>query len=117
MGADTRRGENAFIPYPTDRVVGTIEDATDVRGAIDALSEPASRLTSSTCCTAMTTCIAWILPAKTTDFSRGFSGRWSAWAGPVGEYQHLARHVDDVPGDVRGTPANVRPERRHNPRR
>src|SRR5574340_1164390 len=39
MGPDNRNRSDAFIPYPTDRIVGTIDDAKDVRAAIEALSQ------------------------------------------------------------------------------
>ena len=39
MDSDNRNRNDAFIPYPTDRVVGTIGDAKDVRAAIEALSQ------------------------------------------------------------------------------
>jgi len=37
MDADDRKGSDDFIPYPTDRVVGTIDDPKEARTAIEAL--------------------------------------------------------------------------------
>ena len=36
---DTKRAERGFIPYPTNRVVGTIADAEHADAAVNALME------------------------------------------------------------------------------
>jgi ketosteroid isomerase-like protein len=96
MDPDNRNRNDAFIPYPTDRVVGTIDEAKDVRAAIEALSQAGfardeidvlhgehdvSRL-------------------DPTGAEHGFLARFQRTlirtAGPVEEYKHLTRHIADV---------------------
>ena len=95
MDPDNNRND-AFIPYPTDRVVGTIDDTKDVRAAIEALSQ------------------SGFVPAEIdvlhgddgltrldpAGAEHGFLARFQRTlirtAGPVEEYKHLTRHVADV---------------------
>jgi uncharacterized protein (TIGR02246 family) len=85
-----------FIPYPTNRVVGTVADANDARAAIDALlqagfdrqdvdilhgDEDIQRLDPS---------------GEQHGFLAQFQRTLLRIAGPAEEYKHLRHHVDDV---------------------
>ena len=91
-----QRESGGFIPYPSDRVVGTIADAKTARSAIDALlherfehshidilhgDEDVHRL-------------------DPTRSDHGFLDRFHRTLirtlGPAEEFQHLSRHMDDV---------------------
>jgi ketosteroid isomerase-like protein len=94
MDSDNRN--DAFIPYPTDRVVGTIEEAKDVRRAIDALSEagfPRDEIDVLHGDDALNR-------LDPTGAEHGFWARFQRTlirtAGPVEEYKHLTRHIEDI---------------------
>ena len=85
-----------FIPYPTNRVVGTIANATDARAALDGLL------------------VAGFQPSEIdilhgeedlhrldpTGAEHGFLAQFQRTlirtAGPAEEFKHLSRHVEDV---------------------
>jgi len=96
MDPDNRN--DAFIPYPTDRVVGTIDDAKDVREAIEALSlagfarEDIDVLHGEDA----------LHRLDPTGAEHGLMARFQRTlirtAGPVEEHKHLTRHLEDVRG-------------------
>jgi len=96
MDPDTLNTNDAFIPYPTDRVVGTIDDPKDARDAIEALlragfsREEIDVLHGEGA-------LDRLDPAGT---QHGVLARVQRTliraAGPVEEYKHLTRHVADV---------------------
>jgi uncharacterized protein (TIGR02246 family) len=85
-----------FIPYPTNRVVGTIADASNARTAIDELlqagfdREDVDILHGE----------ADVHRLDPTGTEHGFLAQFQRTliraAGPAEEYKHLSRHVDDV---------------------
>jgi ketosteroid isomerase-like protein len=96
MDPDNRNRNAAFIPYPTDRVVGTIDDAKNVRAAIEALSQAGFARDEID-----------VLHGEDdlnrldpTGAEHGFLARFQRTlirtAGPVEEHKHLTRHVEDV---------------------
>lgn len=96
MDPDNRNRSDAFIPYPTDRVVGTLDDAKGVRAAIEALSQAGFARDEID-----------VLHGEDdlnrldpTGAEHGFLARFQRTlirtAGPVEEYRHLTRHVEDV---------------------
>jgi ketosteroid isomerase-like protein len=92
---DGDRNDN-FIPYPTDRVVGTIDDPKHVRTAIVALlnagfaREEIDVLHGE----------GGLDRLDPTGAEHGFLARFQRTlirtAGPAEEYKHLRRHVEDV---------------------
>lgn len=91
---EQRRGD--FIPYPTNRVVGTIADAKDARAALDSLLN--ARFQHSE---------VDILHGENdlqrldpTGAEHGFLAQFQRTlirtAGPAEEFQHLSRHFEDV---------------------
>jgi uncharacterized protein (TIGR02246 family) len=94
---DTTTKERAeFIPYPTNRVVGTLADAKNARAAIDALlqagfdrqdidilhgDEDIQRLDPT---------------GEEHGFLAQFQRKLLRVAGPAEEYKHLRHHVEDV---------------------
>ena len=93
---DTKPTERGFIPYPTNRVVGTIADAEHAEAAVEALVEAGFDRQSID-----------VLHGE-EDLSRldpkGAEHGVIEWlqrklirtAGPVEEYKHLMHHVEDV---------------------
>ena len=93
---DTINDSAGFIPYPTHRVVGTIDDAKDAQAAIEALVaegfEPSD--------------IDVLHGEKDlhrldqTGAAHGFLAQFQRTviriAGPAEEFKHLSRHVDDL---------------------
>jgi hypothetical protein len=63
-----------FIPYPTNRVVGTITDAKDARAALDSLLNAGFQPSESTSFTAKRICTDWIQRARSMGSSRSSSG-------------------------------------------
>jgi predicted SnoaL-like aldol condensation-catalyzing enzyme len=85
-----------FIPYPTNRVVGTIADANDARAALDSLLNRGFQPSEID-----------ILHGEKdlhrldpTGAEHGFLAQFQRTlvraAGPAEEFQHLSRHVEDV---------------------
>jgi ketosteroid isomerase-like protein len=96
MDPDNRNRNDAFIPYPTDRVVGTIDDAKDVRAAIEALSQ-AGFVRDDIDVLHGEHDVSRLDP---TGAEHGFLARFQRTlirtAGPAEEYKHLTRHIADV---------------------
>jgi ketosteroid isomerase-like protein len=94
MDPDNRN--DAFIPYPTDRVVGTIDGAKDVRSSIEALAQ-AGFAPDAIDVLHGEDGLNRLAP---TGAEHGFLARFQRTlirtAGPVEEHQHLTRHVEDV---------------------
>ena len=95
MDADTTDG-GGFIPYPMNRVVGTIADASDARGAINALIQAGFDEHDIDI-------LHGEAGAQRLDpegIEHGFFARFQRTlirtAGPAEEYTHLMRHVEDV---------------------
>jgi ketosteroid isomerase-like protein len=96
MDPDNHSRDDDFIPYPTDRVVGTIKDPKDTRAAIEALlragfsREELDVLHGEGGLNRLD-------PAGT---EHGFLARIQRTlirtAGPVEEHTHLTRHIEDV---------------------
>lgn len=96
MDPDNEKGGHDFIPYPTDRVVGTIDDPGDARTAIDTLLQ-AGFTRDDIDVLHGEAGLERLDPAGT---DHGFLARFQRTliraAGPAEEYKHLMRHVDDV---------------------
>jgi uncharacterized protein len=96
MDPDNQERDNRFIPYPTDRVVGTIDDPADTRTAIDTLVR-AGFTRDDIDVLHGEAGLERLDPAGT---DHGFLARFQRTlirtAGPAEEYRHLRRHVDDV---------------------
>jgi uncharacterized protein len=96
MDPDNRDRNDDFIPYPTDRVVGTIADPEDARTAIEALLS-AGFAREELDVLHGEGGLDRLDPAGT---EHGFLARVQRTlirtAGPVEEYKHLTRHVEDV---------------------
>jgi hypothetical protein len=85
-----------FIPYPTNRVVGTIADATNARAAIDALRRAGFERQHLEVLHGE----ADVQRLDPSGAGHGFLARFQRTvirhAGPVEEYRHLMRHLEDV---------------------
>lgn len=96
MDPDNRNRNDDFIPYPTDRVVGTIEDPTDARAAIEALLRAGVSREEIDVLHGEGG-LERLDPAGT---EHGFLARIQRTlirtAGPAEEYKHLTRHIEDV---------------------
>jgi ketosteroid isomerase-like protein len=96
MDPDNRNSNDAFIPYPTDRVVGTIDDEKDIRTAIEALSQAGFARGEIDVLHGEDD----LRRLDPTGAEHGFLARFQRTlirtAGPVEEYKHLSRHIEDV---------------------
>ena len=93
---DTKRAERGFIPYPTNRVVGTIADAEHADAAVNALMEAGFDRTSIDVLNGEDD-LTRLDPTGTEHGVLERLQRALIRAGrPVEEYQHLMRHVEDV---------------------
>jgi ketosteroid isomerase-like protein len=96
MGPDNRTRTEDFIPYPSDRVVGTIGEPKDARAAIEALL----RAGFSRGEIDVVHGEGGLDRLDSTGAEHGFLARVQRTlirtAGPVEEYKHLTRHIDDV---------------------
>jgi uncharacterized protein len=95
MDSETRNND-AFLPYPTDRVVGTIDDVKEVRAAIEALSQAGFAQGDVEVLHGED----GLTRLDPTGAEHGFLARFQRTlirtAGPMEEYKHLMRHVEDV---------------------
>ena len=93
---DTKSTERGFIPYPTNRVVGTIADAEHADAAVKALVEAGFDRNSIDVLNGEED-LSRLDPTGT---EHGVLERLQRavirTGGPVEEYQHLMRHVEDV---------------------
>jgi ketosteroid isomerase-like protein len=96
MDPDKRNRNDDFIPYPTDRVVGTIDDAQDARAAIEALSQAGFARDEIDVLHGEDD-LTRLAP---TGADHGILARFQRTlirtAGPVEEHKHLTRHIEDV---------------------
>ena len=96
MDSDNRERGGGFLPYPTNRVVGTIDDARSTRAAIEALSQ-AGFASADIDVLHGEEDLHRLDPTGT---EHGFLARFQRTlirvGAPVEEYKHLRRHVDDV---------------------
>jgi ketosteroid isomerase-like protein len=96
MDPENRKRSDDFIPYPTDRVVGTIDDPNEARTAIEALFR-AGFARDDIDVLHGEGGLDRLDPAGT---EHGFLARFQRTlirtAGPAEEYKHLRRHVEDV---------------------
>ena len=96
MNPDNRNTHEHFLPYPTERVVGTIDDPKDARAAIEALLRAAFTREEIDVLHGDGG-LDRLDPAGT---AHGFLARIQRTlirtAGPVEEYKHLTRHIEDV---------------------
>jgi ketosteroid isomerase-like protein len=96
MGSDNRERDDEFIPYPTNRVVGTLDDASSTRAAIEELSR-AGFVRDDIDVLHGEDDLRRLDP---TGSEHGFLARFQRTlvrtVGPVEEYKHLSRHVEDV---------------------
>ena len=96
MDPDNRKRNDDFIPYPTDRVVGTIDDPKDARAAIEALL----RAGFSRAEIDVLHGEGGLDRLDPGGAEHGFLAKVQRTlirtAGPVEEYKHLTRHVEDV---------------------
>ena len=96
MGQGNRKDDGGFISYPTNRVVGAIEDPRDARAAIDALLRAGFARDDIDVLHGE----GGLDRLDPTGDEHGFLARFQRTlirtAGPAEEYKHLRRHVEDV---------------------
>lgn len=90
----TERGD--FIPYPTNRVVGTVADAAHARAAIDALLQAGFDEHDIDILHGETGAQRLDPEGVEHGFLARFQRTLIRTAGPAEEYTHLIRHVEDV---------------------
>ena len=90
----TRAGD--FIPYPTNRVVGTVADANSARAAIDALLQVGFDREDIDLLHGETGVQRLDPRGAEHGFLAQFQRALIRTGGPNEEYRHLMRHVDDV---------------------
>jgi ketosteroid isomerase-like protein len=95
MDPDNRRNDD-FIPYPTDRVVGTLDDAKDVRAAIEALSQAGFARDAIDVLHGEHDLNRLDPSGAAHGFLARFQRTLIRTAGPVEEHKHLTRHIEDV---------------------
>jgi hypothetical protein len=93
MDPDNR---NDFIPYPTDRVVGTIDDPNDARAAIEALLRAGFSREEIDVLHGEGALDRLDPAGREHGFLARVQRTLIRTAGPVEEYKHLTRHIEDV---------------------
>jgi uncharacterized protein (TIGR02246 family) len=93
---DTNRAERGFIPYPTNRVVGTIADAAQAHAAVEALVTAGFDRQSIDVLHGQDD----LSRLDPTGAEHGLLERLQRalirTGGPVEEYKHLTHHVEDL---------------------
>jgi predicted SnoaL-like aldol condensation-catalyzing enzyme len=85
-----------FIPYPTNRVVGTITDAKDARAALDALLNAGFQPSDIDILHGEKDLHRLDPTGAEHGFFAQFQRTLIRTAGPAEEFKHLSRHVEDV---------------------
>ena len=85
-----------FIPYPTNRVVGTIADATDARAALDSLLSRGFQPSEIDILHGEKDLHRLAPTGAGHGFLAQFQRTLIRTAGPAEEFKHLSRHVEDV---------------------
>ena len=85
-----------FIPYPTDRVVGTVADAKDARGAIETLLSAGFERHEIDILHGEKGLHRLDPTGSEHGFFAQFQRTLIRTAGPAEEFKHLSRHVEDV---------------------
>jgi predicted SnoaL-like aldol condensation-catalyzing enzyme len=94
---DSREHERGdFIPYPTHRVVGTIVDPKDARAAIEGLLSAGFQTTDIDILHGERDLHRLDPTGAEHGFLAQFQRTLIRTAGPVEEFKHLSRHVDDL---------------------
>ena len=93
---ETTATQQDFIPYPTNRVVGTIADAADAHAAIEALLQAGFDRQDIDILHGE----AGVDRLDPTGAEHGFLAQFQRTliriAGPAEEFKHLRHHIDDV---------------------
>ena len=95
MDAPTK-GRPDFIPYPTNRVVGTLADATSAHAAIDALLEAGADRKDIDILHGDEDIQRLDPTGEEHGFLAQFQRTLLRLAGPAEEYTHLRHHVEDI---------------------
>jgi len=85
-----------FIPYPTNRVVGTIADAKDARAALDSLLNTGFQPSEIDILHGEKDLHRLDPTGAEHGFLAQFQRTLIRTAGPAEEFKHLSRHVEDV---------------------
>ena len=85
-----------FIPYPTNRVVGTIADATDARAALDSLLNTGFQPSEIDILHGEKDLHRLDPTGAEHGFLAQFQRTLIRTAGPAEEFKHLSRHIEDV---------------------
>jgi predicted SnoaL-like aldol condensation-catalyzing enzyme len=93
VNADNR---GDFIPYPTNRVVGTIADAKDARAALDSLLNAGFQPSEIDILHGEKDLHRLDPTGAEHGFLAQFQRTLIRTAGPAEEFKHLSRHVEDV---------------------
>lgn len=93
---DSTTGRQDFIPYPTNRVVGTVADARSARAAIDALLQAGFDRQDISILHGEDDLHRLDPTGAEHGFLAQFQRALIRTAGPNEEYTHLTRHVEDI---------------------
>jgi predicted SnoaL-like aldol condensation-catalyzing enzyme len=85
-----------FIPYPTNRVVGTIADAKDARAALDSLLNTGFQPSEIDILHGEKDLHRLDPTGAEHGFLAQFQRTLIRTAGPAEEFKHLSRHIEDV---------------------